>query len=253
MGLAYVLSELGPLSPCDPATKTGTPPIFDTASGTPDISINLSATPTTAINLTPAASYTCKAIAGGTTLGELSWNATSCLLTVKGRIFIDGSIYIAPSCGSGVARYTGLAQIVASGTFGMKNSSICATHAGYTGACDYTAASPWNPNLSALIIVADGAAGGCCGQGQGSDFNVGEGIEIKSADFQGALIANKAIRIETTSKMQGPMISVYNGVFAGQSNDIIFPPILFAPSGDDGIISDPPKPALLPPQDFAGG
>ena len=49
------------------------------------------------------------------------------------------------------------------------------------------------------------------------------------------------------------MISVYDGVFAGQSNDLIFPPILFAPSGGGGIISDPPKPQLLAPRNYAGG
>ena len=73
------------------------------------------------------------------------------------------------------------------------------------------------------MIVADGAAGAGNAQGQGSDFNTGEGIELKSAGFQGALIANHAIRNETTSKMQGPMISVYDGVFAGQSNDLSLP------------------------------
>ena len=41
------------------------------------------------------------------------------------------------------------------------------------------------------------------------------------------------------------MISVYDGVFAGQSNDLIFPPITFAPSGGGGIISDPPTAAAL--------
>jgi hypothetical protein len=50
------------------------------------------------------------------------------------------------------------------------------------------------------------------------------------------------------------MISVYDGVFAGQSNDLIFPPILFAPSGGDGIITpDLPKPQLLAPQNYGGG
>jgi hypothetical protein len=172
------------------------------------------------------------------------------LLTVKGTIFIDGSIYIQPG---GTARYTGDAAIIASGTFGMKNSSICATHPGYTGACDYTGASAWDPNQATLVIVADGAAGGGGAQGQGSDFNAGDGIELKGADFQGGLIANKNIRNETTSRMQGPMISVYNGVWAGESNDLIFPPVNFAPSGGGGIISDPPKPALLAPQNFGGG
>jgi hypothetical protein len=248
LGYWYQNADLGPLSPC--TTSAGSPPTFDTAGGTADNSINWSASPTTVVNLTPAASYTCKSTAGSTTLGELSWNNTTKLLTLKGTIFIDGSITIAPG---GTARYTGNATIVASGTFGMKNNAICATHPGYTGACDYTATSPWDPNQAALVIVADGLNGAGSGQGQGSDFDPGDGIHLKSADFQGALIANHAIKNETTSRMQGPMISAYDGVFAGQSNDLIFPPILFAPSGGGGIISDPPKPQLLSPRFYGGG
>jgi hypothetical protein len=254
LGYAYVNAELGPYSPC--TVTSGTPPIFDTASGTPDNAVNMSATPTTAINLTPAASYTCQSWGGGSKLAELSWNATTCVLTIQQTIFIDGSIYILPpnSCPvSNTARYTGQGTIYASGTFGMKNASICATHTGYTGACDYTGTSPWNPNLSALVIVADGAAGGCCAQGQGSDFNTGDGIEIKNANFQGVLIAANGIRVETTSKVQGPMISVYKDVWAGESNDIIFPPVLFAPAGGGGPVAPPPLPKLLPPQNYSGG
>ena len=52
--------------------------------------------------------------------------------------------------------------------------------------------------------------------------------------------------------MQGPIISVYDGVFAGQSNDLIFPDILFPPSGGGGIIRRPSR-ALLLPQNFGGG
>ncbi len=248
LGYWYQNADLGPLSPC--TTSTGSPPKFDTASGVPDNSINWSATPTTVLNLTPGASYTCKSTAGSTTLGELSWNNTTKLLTVKGTIFIDGSITIAPGS---VARYEGQATIVASGTFGMKNNSICATHPGYTGACDYTGTSPWDPNQSALVIVADGLDGAGSAQGQGSDFDPGDGIHLRSSEFQGALIANHTITTDTTSQMQGPMISVYDGVFAGQSNDLIFPPISFAPSGGGGIISDPPKPQLLSPRNYGGG
>jgi hypothetical protein len=257
MGFWYQNADLGPLSPC--TNSTGTPPVFDTASGVPDNSINWSATPVNAINLAPPTSYTCQVKAGSTILGELSWNQSTQILKVKGTIFIDGSIYIAPNSGSG--RYVvdpdanghGVAAIVVSGTFGMKNSTMCAQHAGYTGPCDFTATTPWDPNKTALVIVSDGSAGGPGAQGQGSDFNVGEAIELKSADFQGGLIANKSIRAETTSKMQGPMVSAYNGVFAGQSNDLIFPPINFAPSGSGGIVSEPPKFNLLPPRQFTGG
>ncbi len=73
MGFWYEFADLGPHAPC--TTSTGSPPKFDTASGVPDNSINWSATPSTVINLTPGASYTCKSMAGSTTLGELSWNA----------------------------------------------------------------------------------------------------------------------------------------------------------------------------------
>jgi hypothetical protein len=250
MGFWYQNADLGPLAPC--TTSSGTPPKFDTASGPADNSINWSATPTSAINLTPGASYTCKSTAGSTTLGELSWNNSTKLLTVKGTIFIDGSVYIDP--GSTVTgRYSGQATIVVSGTFGMKNAEMCATHSGYTGACDYTGTSPWDPNKSALVIVADGLAGAGSAQGQGSDFDPGDAIHLKSSEFQGALIANHSVTTDTTSKMQGPMISVYDAVHAGQSNDLIFPPIMFAPSGGGGIISDPPKPQLLAPTNFGGG
>ena len=89
-------------------------------------------------------------------------------------------------------------------------------------------------------------------QSQSNNVIAGQGINIKSSDFQGGLIANKDIGVDTTSKMQGPMISVYHTVNAGQSNDLTFPPILFAPSG-----AAHPRPAarsqLLPPQQFGGG
>jgi hypothetical protein len=250
MGFWYLNADLGPLSPC--TTSTGSPPKFDTASGVADNSINWSASPTTVINLTPpGASYTCKSMVGSTILGELSWDASAKLLTVKGTIFIDGSITIAPGATS---RYTGQATIVTSGTFGMKNNTICATHSGYTGPCDFSATSPWDPNKSALVIVADGLTGAGSAQGQGSDFDPGDGIHLKSSGFQGALIANHSVTTDTTTQMQGPMISVYDGVVAGQSNDLIFPPITFAPSGGDGIITpDLPKPQLLAPQNYGGG
>ena len=71
--------------------------------------------------------------------------------------------------------------------------------------------------------------------------HTGDSIEIKKGTFQGGLIGNKNIDASVTgTSVIGPMISVYDGVCAGQSNDIIFPPILFAPSGGGGIISDPP-------------
>ncbi len=209
MGYWYQNTDLGPLAPC--TTSSGSPPKFDTPSGAADNSINWSATPTTAINLTPgnspADSYSCRSMAGSTILGELSWDAPAKLLTVKGTIFIDGSFYIK----SGTAKYTGQATIVTSGNIRNEGRHHLRNASRLHRSRDFTGTSPWDPTKSALIIVADGLEGAGSAQGQGSDFDPGDGIHLKSAEFQGALIANHAVKTETTAKMQGPMISDYDG------------------------------------------
>ena len=68
--------------------------------------------------------------------------------------------------------------------------------------------------------------------------------------FQGGLIANKAINLDTNAIAQGPMDSVTSFVNAGQSNNITFPSIHFLPGGVTPSAS-PGK--LLLPRDFSGG
>ena len=135
----------------------------------------------------------------------------------------------------------------------MKNALLCVktTGSGNNTHCD-TSSGAWDPNVSSLVIVADGDGGYDLTQNQLNNVIAGQGINIKSSDFQGALIANKDLGVDTTSKMQGPMLSVYGTVNAGQSNTLSFPPILFAPSGES-VLGPPPVPRLLPPQQFGGG
>ena len=71
-----------------------------------------------------------------------------------------------------------------------------------------------------------------------------------SASFQGALIAKKNVRANTTSNDQGPIVSVYNGVISGQTGTLTFPAVSFAPSGGAGVASPIPAGALLAPVDF---
>ena len=73
----YSRAAPGPRNPC--ASPTGPVPVFDT-NGMRDKSV------TTAQNLTPSTSYTCRSGAS-----ELSWNASTRVLTVRGTVFIDGS------------------------------------------------------------------------------------------------------------------------------------------------------------------
>jgi hypothetical protein len=252
MGEAYRTADLGPLSPC----TTGSLPTsvfprgFDTASGA-DLDLNNSATPagTAAINLTPSGvSYSCKSRAG-----ELKWNGTD-ELTVRGTVFIDGSATIT-SAPSAQATNVGQGTLVLTGTFMMKNALMCVkidpTTSGNNTHCD-TAEGAWDPNVGALVIIADGDGGYDTVQNQSNNVLAGQGINIKSSDFQGGLIANKDIGVDTTSQMQGPMLSVYHTVHAGQSNVLTFPPILFAPSGES-ILGPAPVPQLLPPRHFGGG
>jgi hypothetical protein len=148
-----------------------------------------------------------------------------------------------------MATYTGKGAIIMSGTFGMSNSSLCVAVKG--SACDTTAV--WDPNVAVLVIEADGDGGGGGAQSQGNLVGSGVGIDLKSSNFQGGLVANKVVNIETTSGMQGPMVSVYKSVLAGQSGTLTFPPIRFAPSGGGGITGPLPLPQLLAPQQFGGG
>jgi hypothetical protein len=253
MGEAYRTADLGPRSPCTTGSLPASvfPNKFDTASGVADNDLNNSATPagSPAIDLTPNLSYSCRSRAG-----ELSWDNSAKKLTVRGTVFIDGSATIS-SAPSAQATVTGQGSIFLTGTFMMKNALMCvkidASTSGSNTHCD-TAAGAWDPNVGALIIVADGDGGYDSTQNQSNNVLAGQAINIKNSDFQGGLIANKDIGVDTTSKMQGPMISVYHTVNAGQSNVLTFPPILFAPSGES-VLGPPPVPQLLPPRNFGGG
>ena len=273
MGRAYKTADLGPRSKC----TTGSVPFpFDTASGVPDNLINNSATPagTPAIDLTPDAngpasqdyldSYSCKSARG-----EISWDNVDGPDTdgdgpdrdgkqfrVQGTVFIDGSAKITSRHAAG-ATVTGQGALFLTGTFLMNNALMCvlidpATASSPNKRC-HTATDAWDPNEGALVIIAEGDGGYDVTQNQSNNIINGEGIAIKTSHFQGGLIANKDVTVDTTSNMQGPMISVYNDVRAGQSGVLTFPPISFAPSGADAAIGPPPVAQLLPPRHFSGG
>ena len=248
MGFWYQNAQLGPFIPCNgPAAPRQ--PVFDTGDNT----INNSATPSTPFNLTPSTGdYTCKNVVGGQTLGELTWNASTKKLKLQGTMFIDGSATVdsVGYPGNPVFEYDGQGTLVLSGTFAVKNAKICAV---VTGNNCNVAAGAWNPNNEAFIVVADGDGGGGGAQSQGNIVDPGNGIQLKSSSFQGALIANKNIKVETTSDEQGPMVSVYHWVESGQTGTLTFPAVHFAPSGGGGITQPLPPAQLLSPQQIAAG
>ena len=135
----YTNADPGPTKPC--IVSSGTPPTFDNNS-TRDNSV------TNIFNLTDN-SYTCK-----TTRGEISYDAPTKTLTVKGVIYIDGSVKVG---GGTVKLYKGQASLYVSGTFIIDSTKLCAAVSGTD--CDFSLSSGWNPNTALLDIAADGSGG----------------------------------------------------------------------------------------------
>jgi Tfp pilus assembly protein PilX len=223
----YQRAAPGPFRPC--FTSVGTPPVFELPTETTSaIPGNMNADVPGVFNLTPSASYTCKS--GD---GQLSWNATSRVLTVNGSIFIDGSVSVDTGwAGNVVSTYIGQAVLYIYGTVLIKNSSLCAVVQG--NGCNQTAGA-WDPNTTALIIAAhgDGSQGGVQAQ-----VPNGDSIQLKSANFQGGLYGNSNIEVNTTSQAQGPLVSPHT-ILPGQTGTISFPSIQFAPYATPGTTTLP--------------
>jgi Tfp pilus assembly protein PilX len=215
----YLVANPGPYYPC--ATSSGTPPVFDTGQGSPPGSAvyrNNSLNSGTPFNLTPASSYTCTTVAG-----ELSWNAATKVLTIKGTVFIDGSATIQ---NGSINSYSGFGTIYLSGTLLVKNSSMCAVKTANGSTCT---ASGWISDSAMLVFVVNGNGGM---GGVASQVGVANGVELVSAYLQGAVYATSAIDISTTSQVDGPLDG--STVLLGQSTQSSWPVFTIVPAGMPG-------------------
>lgn len=217
----------GPKQSC--TTSSGTPPVFDDDSDR-DPSSNGSIT--TVFDLTPASSsYTCRVGASEDPLGEISWNHSTKKLTMRGTIFIDGSV---KTTSTAVLDYDGYATLYLSGTFLMDNGAkLCAVVKSDGTDCDYAG---WDPNTQMLTVVA-GGSGAIAGAGsQTGTTTDGGGNSTKLANnvrFQGALFATNAIQLVNNSKVDGPMIGSTIVVDNNVTPDS-FPTITEVPAGMPG-------------------
>lgn len=215
----YSNATIGPRAPC--TSSTGTPPTFESAGST---TMDQSVTP--AQNLTPSSSYTCT-----TTYGELSWNNTTKMLTVKGVIFIDGSAYISNSA---VNQYNGQASLYLSGTFTISGTAqLCAAVA--SGSCNF---GGWNPNTEMLMIVANGGTTGS------------NSIQVaNSAKIEAGLYATHTLEIQNTAQAEGPMVGEIVD-FSNSAQTKPFPVINTVPAGTPGnpnVFAEP-----QPPYSYSG-
>jgi type II secretory pathway pseudopilin PulG len=183
----------GPNNNCTGANRSGPVPVFDN-------NLNVERDAPRA-DLTPTSSYTCRTYLGADLLGELSWNNTNKMLTVRGTIFIDGDAYV-----SQMGAYTGQATLYMTGSFYMSGSNkMCADRTGGAGSdCDWqTGANGWNPNNVLLTIVTKGA-GGNAGAVQ-ADTTV---LIDSSTQWQGAIYGGAyRARLLSSIRFQGPVIA----------------------------------------------
>jgi Tfp pilus assembly protein PilX len=205
----YQTSTISRLSPCNAGGLASTN--FDS----PDTVRNGSLT--TPFNLTPGTNYTCQTTnANGFVVGELDWDATNHLLSVRGTVFIDGSVTINglvkyrgvnkyglhPSGSNGSDGLGGMMVMYVSGTVSLSNSGVfCgwntnADSAAYNGtSCDFNA---WTPGTSMFMFIAKG----------GVTLN-------QSSFFQGAIFSEGNVSLGQSAQTEGPIIT--NTLTLGQS------------------------------------
>jgi Tfp pilus assembly protein PilX len=171
----------------------------------------------TAFNLTPATNYSCQTKnANGFVIGELDWDATNHILSIRGTVFIDGNVTINgvvkyrgmnkygahPSGSNGTDGTGGMMAMYVSGTVSLTNGGVfCGWNtandtAAYNGSsCDFSA---WTPSTSMFMFVAKG----------GVTLN-------QSSYFQGAIFSEGNVTLGQSAQTEGPIIT--NTLTLGQS------------------------------------
>lgn len=171
----------------------------------------------TAFNLTPGTNYTCQTKnTNGYVIGELDWDASSHVLSIRGTVFIDGNVTINglvkyrgvnkygahPSGSDGSDGLGGMMAMYVSGTVSLSNSGVfCGWDtihdtAAYNGSsCDFSA---WTPGTSMLMFIAKG----------GVTLN-------QSSFFQGAIFSEGNVTLGQSAQTEGPIIT--NTLTLGQS------------------------------------
>ncbi len=185
----YANASPGPFHPCQ--TVSGTPPVFENESSPKVRNRSVAGT----FNLTPTSSYTCRTMAGEEPLGELSWDNSTKVLTVRGTIFIDGNAYVGQA-----GTYDGQATLYLSGSFIVNGVKFCAVKNGAD--CNF-ATGAWDPNTRLLTVVTNGDGG------QGG-VSAGDSVVLSGSggEWQGAIYGG-AYRVQLSSgfKASGPIIA----------------------------------------------
>lgn len=227
----YANSAPGPKKACE--LSSGTVPVFDNNT-VRDKSV------TTVASLTPVASYTCRVGPPGNPTGELSWNATTRVLTVQGTIFVDGQVKID---NGRINTYTGQGTLYTQGAFSVSNGTkMCAVVSALD--CDFNAGA-WDPNRTLFSVVSNGNGG--------IGVLAGTSIQIGCTDrLQGSLFGTNAVYFAggaSPAKHQGPIVA--STITLSSTAELKpFGTLRTVPSGLPG--QPPPRSGVGAPRDFTG-
>ena len=196
----YQNATMSRLNPCNSGGLSGT--AFD------NDTVRNNSLPAT-FNLTPATNYTCQTTdINGSVVGELDWNATTNVMSVRGNVFIDGNVSI-----NGLVKYRGVDYkglhpagsdgsdgkggemvMYVSGTVSLSNGGVfCGWNttndtAAYSGStCDFSA---WTPSTSMFMFIAGGG------------LTLGQ-----TSYFQGAIFTPGNVSLGQSSQTEGPVIA----------------------------------------------
>jgi Tfp pilus assembly protein PilX len=227
----YANAAPGPKHACD--VSTGTPPVFDNNT-LRDKSV------ATIYSLTPATSYTCRVGPVGNPTGELSWDATTKVLTVLGTIFIDGQAKID---NGQIDTYQGQGVLYVSGSFAVANGSkMCAVVSGTD--CDFTPGA-WDPTQKLLAVASNGNGG--------IGVLTGNSVQLGCLDrLQGAIFATNAVQITggaSSAKHQGPIVAS-TIILAASAELKPFTTLTTVPRGLPG--QSAASSHISPPRDYTG-
>ncbi|HEV8685715.1 MAG TPA: hypothetical protein VGQ84_00415 [Gaiellaceae bacterium] len=227
----YATAAPGPKKGCEIAS--GTVPVFDNNTAR-DKSV------TTVFTLTSATSYTCRVGPPGNPTGELSWDATTRVLTIRGTIFIDGQAKVD---NAKLNTYSGQGTIYLSGSFLVTSGSKLCAVATATD-CDFSPGK-WDPNKNLLAIVSNGNGG--------LGVLAGNSIQLGCFDrVQGALFGTNAVFFSSgaaPAKHQGPVVAS-TIVLSASAEVKPFGTLTSVPAGLPG--QPPPRSGVGAPRDFTG-
>lgn len=212
----------GPGNTCQ--TKSGSYPDF------------ASMTITSTFDLT-GATYECK-----TNAGELSYDSSTRVLTVRGLIYFPGNLV---ANGNVAVRYQGIAAIYVAGTYEQAQVALCAAISG--SSCDST---NWDTTSNVLLFAVAGANGTLPSPCTGAAASF-----TNQTQFQGAVYADGTTNIcaRNNSSLQGPSIANVQDF----DNSILYQPlpasgVVNVPFGAPGQVTPVSDYDLTSPTKYTG-